>query len=218
MFVNDTIEARYAATSRTMTNKEVLVSVLSVGSTTAKAEAQVAALLSRFKNLRGLAAASMTEINAVLKNPKRSAAVAAVFELGRRVEIEAVQERPKITDSMVAAKVFTPHINHLAHEEMWVAVCNRMNEVIDVFCLSVGGTSSTIVDPKSLFKKLLLAGANSFVLAHNHPSGSRKPSMADLKITRELMAGAKALDIDFLDHLIIAHDNGYYSLKDEGDM
>ncbi|MDQ2753130.1 MAG: DNA repair protein, partial [Bacteroidota bacterium] len=55
------------------------------------------------------------------------------------------------------------------------------------------------------------------ILAHNHPSGSLKPSRADIELTRKIKEGGLLLDITLLDHLIVSKE-GYYSMADEGMM
>jgi DNA repair protein RadC len=56
--------------------------------------------------------------------------------------------------------------------------------------------------------------AKGLILAHNHPSGSLKPSKADQQITSKIRQAAKILDIELLDHIIISIE-GYYSFADE---
>jgi DNA repair protein RadC len=81
--------------------------------------------------------------------------------------------------------------------------------------VSTGGSASTIVDVKMVFQKAVEANAPCLILCHNHPSGNCFPSGEDLKITKKLQEGAKLLDIQILDHIIVA-DNDYYSFADEG--
>jgi DNA repair protein RadC len=51
-------------------------------------------------------------------------------------------------------------------------------------------------------------------MAHNHPSGTLKPSQADKDITQKLKLAAQSLDIRVLDHLIIT-ERAYFSFADE---
>jgi len=62
-------------------------------------------------------------------------------------------------------------------------------------------------------KQALELGAVALILAHNHPSGTLKPSEADKLITRKLNKAAEALDLKILDHLIIT-ERDYYSFAD----
>jgi DNA repair protein RadC len=62
---------------------------------------------------------------------------------------------------------------------------------------------------------LEVAGTARLVLAHNHPSGNLSPSEADRVLTQRIKDAGKLLDINLLDHVILA-ENGYYSFADEG--
>jgi DNA repair protein RadC len=44
------------------------------------------------------------------------------------------------------------------------------------------------------------------VVVHNHPSGDPTPSADDLRITAELVEAGRLLDIELLDHLVVAAD------------
>ena len=66
-----------------------------------------------------------------------------------------------------------------------------------------------------VMKKALELGSVGLVLAHNHPSGSLRPSKSDKNITQKLKVAAEALDIKILDHLIVTQ-NDYLSFADEG--
>jgi DNA repair protein RadC len=76
--------------------------------------------------------------------------------------------------------------------------------------------TSTVVDIRIIFKRALeVAGTARLVLAHNHPSGNLSPSEADRVLTQRIKDAGKLLDINLLDHVILA-ENGYYSFADEG--
>lgn len=53
------------------------------------------------------------------------------------------------------------------------------------------------------------------VLVHNHPSGDPTPSQADIQVTRNIAAAAKAVEITVHDHLIIGRGR-HTSLRDLG--
>jgi DNA repair protein RadC len=59
--------------------------------------------------------------------------------------------------------------------------------------------------------------ASFIVLCHNHPSGNLNPSDADLSITKKLVQAARTLDLDVVDHIIVAN-NKYYSLGDNNQI
>ncbi|MCM1021347.1 MAG: DNA repair protein RadC [Muribaculum sp.] len=151
--------------------------------------------------------------------PAKAIALAAAIELGMRCHTELPPQRPKLTGSDSVYKIMKSEIGLLDHEEFWVMMLSRSGELIGKFCLSSGGSSATVVDLKLLFKRILTEDetVQGIILAHNHPSGNLMPSSEDCSLTRRIKEGAKMLDIQVLDHIIIAH-TGYYSFTDEGKL
>ncbi|MFD0860804.1 DNA repair protein RadC [Sungkyunkwania multivorans] len=140
--------------------------------------------------------------------------IAAALELGRRRRAEEALERKKITSSTSAYELLQPIIGDLPHEEFWIVYLNNANKVIQMMQLSKGGITGTLVDVRLALKYALELGAIAIILAHNHPSGSLKPSLSDKQLTQKLRLGAESLDIKVLDHLIVA-EKGYFSFADE---
>ncbi len=100
-------------------------------------------------------------------------------------------------------------------EEFKVLLLNIANRVIGVYQASAGGLTSTVADPRLILATALKSLATSIIIAHNHPSGSLKPSRADEEITNKIKEAAKYHDIKVLDHIIVTAE-GYYSFSDEG--
>jgi DNA repair protein RadC len=75
----------------------------------------------------------------------------------------------------------------------------------------------TTVDVRLVLKHALLHLASAVVLCHNHPSGSRMPSLADKNLTKQIIEAARWMEIKILDHIIIAGDS-YYSFSDENTL
>ena len=126
-------------------------------------------------------------------------------------------ERPQINSSKQCYNILMQHwnlglIGFL--EEFKIILLNRNNRVLGLVDVSIGGISGTIVDPKVVFVIALKANASGLILCHNHPSGNLNPSNADIKLTAKLKEGAKLLEIEIHDHLIIS-EHGYYSFADE---
>lgn len=106
----------------------------------------------------------------------------------------------------------------IEYNETCVAVyLNTALESIGWTIISQGGIAGTVVDPKIVITKALLSGAAAVVLAHNHPSGTLKPSSQDIEVTKKIAEVCRFLDMKFIDHLIVTKDS-YYSLADKGDM
>ena len=124
----------------------------------------------------------------------------------------------KITDSNSAYKTLIDNWDMdtiQLQEEFKVLLLNRANSVLGIYPLSKGGVSGTMVDIKLLLASAIKANASSIIIAHNHPSGNLKPSESDNILTRKIKEGAKLMDINLLDHLVVVND-GFYSYSDEG--
>ncbi len=140
--------------------------------------------------------------------------ITAALELGRRRRSEDALQKSKITSSGSVFELMQPIIGELQHEEFWIIYLNNSNKVIQKKQLSKGGITGTLVDVRLVLKNALQVGATGLILAHNHPSGTIKPSEADKQITQKLKIAAQSLDIKVLDHLIIT-EKAYFSFADE---
>lgn len=141
--------------------------------------------------------------------------IVAALELGRRRKEAASAQRTTITCSTDIYNLIRPNLQDLPHEEFWVILLNRANVVMRKTSISSGGVAGTVADPKLIFKEALEQLASSIILVHNHPSGNRNPSAADIALTRKVKEAGQFLDLPVLDHLIYT-DLGYYSFADEG--
>ena len=103
----------------------------------------------------------------------------------------------------------------LTREELRVVVLNAKNIVMDVTTVYVGNVSSSLVRIGELFCDAIKRDASGVILVHNHPSGDATPSPADVHLTAEALAAGRLLDIDVLDHIVLAADQ-YVSLRERG--
>ena len=71
-----------------------------------------------------------------------------------------------------------------------------------------GSVSSAAVSIRKMAETALKKRASSVVLAHNHPSGLALPSPDDIMVTRNFKSALNTLEIEFIDHFIVA-DNKY---------
>ncbi len=128
-------------------------------------------------------------------------------------------QRAKINCSEDAYKAFLNSweegtIEH--HESFKILLLNRANRVLGMAVISNGGISGTVIDIRQIYQAAVKSNCSSIIAAHNHPSGNRQPSEADVQITKKISDAGKIMDIKLLDHIIIAPDEGYFSFADEG--
>lgn len=102
-------------------------------------------------------------------------------------------------------------------EEMLLMCLNRRNEIMHYSKISQGGMTGTVCDVRVVMLTALQSAATSIVLAHNHPSGSLKPSQQDIQITEQVRQAGLVHEIKLLDHIIFTTDS-FYSMRDEGDI
>ncbi len=144
----------------------------------------------------------------------KAISIVSALEIGRRRKEQEPAKKIKIQSSRNAYDLLKGDLMDLNHEEFWLILLKRNNEVIRKEMISKGGVSGTLVDAKIIFKRALEESASSIILAHNHPSGNLKPSQQDVNLTKKLKEAGKALDISVLDHLIIT-DQSFYSFADD---
>ncbi len=145
----------------------------------------------------------------------KAISIVAALELGRRRREQDRPQRSRIICSRDAYNEMLPHLLDKPHEEFWILILNRANEVLRPVQISTGGVSGTVADPKLIFRHALEQLASGLILFHNHPSGNLMPSQANKDLTRKLRDAGRLLDIPVLDHLIFT-DKAYYSFADEG--
>lgn len=139
----------------------------------------------------------------------------SAIELGKRSLRKKDVDQISVTESRSVYNLFGNELQTLSHEEFWVVFLNTSNRLIKKERISVGGLDSTIVDLRIILKRALLLSSTSIILAHNHPSGSLKPSQADINLTKQIIKACSSINISVLDHLIIAGGK-YFSFTDEG--
>ena len=127
------------------------------------------------------------------------------------------EKRPQIFSSWDAYEVFDRAWDKgkiELQEQFKIMLLDRTNTCLGVSNISTGGVSECLVDGKILFATALKARANAIILAHNHPSGGKNFSDADINLTKKFCEAAKLLDISILDHIVMTAD-GYASMSDE---
>ena len=147
--------------------------------------------------------------------PAKAITILAACELGKRRQEEHVEERPSAQSSEDIYRYFLNKLRDNPVEECHVLLMNHNLRIIGSVCVSRGGITGTVVDVRLVLREAILANATSIALCHNHPSGSSKPSREDDRLTQRVKEAAKAMDIRFIDHIVLA-DGSYYSYNDEG--
>lgn len=173
-------------------------------------------LLIQFKDLPGLARASIPELMTVHGiGEAKAIEIKAALEIGRRLLASAPQEKPRVTSPADAANLLMSEMMFLEKEHLKLVLLDTRNNVLGTPTIYVGSLNTSVIRVAELFRAAIKENAAAFIVAHNHPSGDPSPSPEDIRVTRQLAQAGKLLDIEVLDHVIIGHQR-YVSLKERG--
>ncbi len=204
-------------TPKALTNAELLAILIGSGTKNESAVDLAKKILASLDNHLGLLARLSIKELTNFKGIGQAKAIniIAALELGRRRRLSEALNKKKIKSSKDVYEIIAPILNDRNYEEFWCVTLNRSNYVIKTISISEGSISGTVADPKKIFKLALEDNASSIILAHNHPSGSLKPSKSDMQLTEKCKEAGKFLDLPVMDHIIVGNDN-YFSFADEG--
>ncbi len=93
-----------------------------------------------------------------------------------------------------------------AREPFRILFLDKKNALIADEVQQVGTVDHTPVYSREIVRRALELSSTAIVLLHNHPSGDPTPSQADITMTREIIAVAKAMGIVVHDHIIVGRD------------
>ena len=124
----------------------------------------------------------------------------------------------KITGGKDVAKVF---LDLLALEDkidqdkehFYVMHLDIKNRIKLVELVSLGIVNASLVHPRETFRRAVMQGSASIIVAHNHPSGDVEPSDEDTKTTKQLFEAGNILGITLIDHVIFANDQ-FFSFRE----
>ena len=143
--------------------------------------------------------------------------IMAALELGKRRRAAEANLPAEVKGSKSAYERFLPYISDPSQEQFVIMCLNQSNRLLKIECVSNGGITRAIADPKVIFKIAINCNATAIIMCHNHPSGTPRPSEEDRQLTKKFIAAGKLLDINIIDHIIIGNEC-YHSFLDHGEM
>jgi DNA repair protein RadC len=137
-------------------------------------------------------------------------------------ELKVTFTRKRVNDDLLTKPVDSPEQVYALFEDMQnetkekvvVLHLNPQLEVLSYEVAAIGTGIQALTDPVELFRNAMLARAHSLIVVHNHPSGTCKPSQADIDISAQLVDVGKLLGIPLQDFIIIG-DDSYSSFREE---
>ena len=170
-----------------------------------QAAARASSLLQHFPSIGHVITAETAQLRAFGLTGRDIAAFRLVREIACYMAKAEVRRRPVLSNWQALIAYLQTAMAYEQVEQFRILFLDRKNNLIADEVQQRGTVNHTPVYPREVLKRALTLNATSLIAVHNHPSGDPKPSRADIEMTRELKAAAKALEIELHDHIVIGH-------------
>jgi len=199
------------------TDAEILELLLSFGTPRTDCKIPAREALKRFGSLASVLEASPDELQEIRGiGKKNSFALGFIQQVSRRYLQKRIIGKHYLHSSKEVREYLLHSMQSLDREILSVIFLDSSHAIVHSEVVAEGTVNVNTVYPREIVKRALFYNAAALILAHNHPSGSLKPSPQDVRLTRELILLCSMMNISLLDHFIIG--DGTYSFADEGRM
>ncbi len=200
------------------TDRSVLEVLLTTAGITGDIPSMIDGLYAAFGSFRGILGARPEQLMKVPHVTKRAATmIAMVIPLVRILERDNMEEPDTIGGCTDAEAYCKSLLMGERNEQFYVIALNARLKILGCRKVADGSVNAVHAFPRKVVETALNYNACAVVLCHNHPGGTCKPSAEDLKVTRYLHNVLDSVDIQLMDHLIVA-DNKSYSMVQNGDL
>jgi DNA repair protein RadC len=171
------------------------------GDTVAAADA----LMARFGGIGRVLGAPEGDLAGVIGAPA-ARQLGLLHALLLRALEHPLRQRAVLTSTEAVRTYLRARLAALPREVFHVLFLDKKNQLIADERMAEGTIDHAPVYPREVVRRALELSASAIVLAHNHPSGDPTPSRADIEMTQQVVAAARALQIAVHDHLVVAGD------------
>ncbi len=171
------------------------------------------------QSLDGLFEMSLEELRSIFGVGRvKSLNIMAALELGQRASAKrAGRKRHKVHGPNDLFSYIESQLRFQPREQFYIIMLDTRNRIIRHVLISSGGLSSSVIQPRDVFREAVKANAAAIVLVHNHPSGDALPSEADRTSTQRLTEIGQMMGVEVLDHIVVGAE-GSVSLRSLGLM
>lgn len=138
-----------------------------------------------------------------------------VREIAARLALEPIAKRIEITRWSALKDYLRLRLANEPTEQLRILHLDHRCQLIRDELMATGTVNHAPVYVREIARRAIELSSSNLFIVHNHPTGDRRPSPADINITKEIVAAAKSLGITVLDHVIVAHEE-IYSFRDNG--
>lgn len=202
--------------ARSLSEAELLAVFLRTGVTGKSAVDIARECLQKFGSLSTFLNASLKDFCAIPGLGRaKFAQLQAVLELARRTLHEDLKQNDSLQNPQQVRDLLNLYLKPYAYEVFLALFLDTQNRLIVCRELFRGSLTQTSVYPREVVKQALELNAAGIIFAHNHPSGIAEPSAADCSLTDHLTRALALVEIQVLDHFIVA-GNDCYSFAQQG--
>lgn len=180
-------------------------------------------IFSKFQ-LKDIGNVSLVELQKIKGVGKvKACQIKAVFEISKRIlsqeikTLKSPEEKKKIVCPKDVCDLLFPVFFGVVQEKLVAVFLTHRNDIIDYKVITTGTSNQTLISTKDIILEAMKRKADGIIIAHNHPSGICEPSLDDKQATDALKKAARLMDIQLLDHIIIAGKE-VFSFKEKGMM
>ena len=174
------------------------------------------ALLTRFRDLRGVLQAEESELAAVPGIGENAAMLISLVRALNRRYLRAEPARgATLRDSADAGRYLRPDFLYCREEKAVLVTLDSASRVIRCHTLAEGASDRVMLSARDIVSCAMRDGAARVILAHNHGSGVALPSHSDVVTTAQIRAALQLIGVQLSDHLIFGDDD-WVSMRDSG--
>lgn len=157
--------------------------------------------------------------------PPKEETLSVINEIEISYKPRGVRPNRSINDAKDVVEILRPFIGYrFDQEKFWIVPVGARGHAKGVFLATLGTATSTLVQPREVYRVAITTGATALFVGHNHPSGDPQPSSADLRMTRILREAGQTLELPLLDHVILGSPEmdplglGFFSFRSAGHL
>lgn len=170
-----------------------------------RCEALAERLLAEYRTLARLFAQSP---EALARTLGKDSPVGAMIVSARRATLGAMRAelsgRGIDPGNSKLLRYLTASMGGLPDETLRVLFLDPSHRLIADEQLQRGSLGHLAIYPRTIFRRAVELDAAAIILVHNHPSGDPTPSRPDIEATEHLAAVGQALNVEVLEHIVIA--------------
>jgi DNA repair protein RadC len=163
------------------------------------------ALIDEFGSLLRVLGASQEAVSRVLGGDDNIyPLLAAVRETLAAATKPEVGDHPLVPTDPRVVRHYCASLAPLGYEVLVVLFLDRQHRLLKDEIVSTGSLTILSISPRTVLARALELRAAAIVLVHNHPGGNPRPSQSDIEATQEMRQLGLALEVELLDHIIVA--------------